>query len=53
MTLRMQIVWQVLEGAKDAGDNMVISACRTLITADRIGKFKNHPEAWSLVKDFA
>lgn len=37
MTPRMQIVWSVLEAAKDAGDTMVINACRRIITADRIG----------------
>lgn len=37
MSLRMQIVWQVLEAAKDAGDQAVIAACRRIITADRIG----------------
>lgn len=35
--LRMQITWNVLEAAKDAGDEMVIAACRRIIAANRIG----------------
>lgn len=34
---RMQITWQVLEAAKDAGDEMTIAACRRIIVADRLG----------------
>ena len=54
MTLRMQIVWNVLEAAKDNGDQMVIAACRRLIVADRIG-WKKHAKRidWELVKAFA
>jgi hypothetical protein len=37
MTPRMSITWQVLEAAKDAGDEFVIAACRRIICADRIG----------------
>ena len=37
MTPRMQIVWNVLEAAKDASDEFVIAACRRVINADRIG----------------
>jgi hypothetical protein len=33
----MQITWTVLEAAKDAGDVMVIAACRRIIRADAIG----------------
>jgi hypothetical protein len=44
-TPRMHIVWQVLEAAKDAGDEMVIAACRRLINADRIGWRKHHVRA--------
>ena len=36
MTPRMEITWTVLERAKDAGDAMVIAACRRIIAADRI-----------------
>jgi hypothetical protein len=54
MTLRMQIVWQTLEAAKDAGDGLVIDSCRRLITADRIGWRKHHePRDWQIVKTFA
>lgn len=41
VTPRMQIVWDVLEAAKDNGDDMVIAACRRLIVADRLG-WKKH-----------
>jgi len=34
---RMWITRAVLEAAKDAGDEMVIAACRRIITADRLG----------------
>jgi hypothetical protein len=37
MPPRMQITWSVLEAAKDAGDEMVVAACRRIIAADRIG----------------
>lgn len=37
MSIRMQIVREVLEAAKDAGDDFVIAACRRIINADRIG----------------
>lgn len=37
MNPRMQIVFEVLEAAKDAGDDFVIAACRRVITANRIG----------------
>ena len=36
MTPMMQIVWDVLEKAKDNNDVMVIAACRRLIVANRI-----------------
>jgi hypothetical protein len=47
----MQIVWDVLERAKDAGDETVIAACRRLIEADRIG-WKRHRNIvdWALVQ---
>jgi hypothetical protein len=35
------VTWQVLEAAKDAGDQMVIDACRRVILADRLG-WKKH-----------
>lgn len=38
---KMHIVWQVLEAAKDAGDQMVIAACRRCIEANRLG-WKKH-----------
>jgi hypothetical protein len=47
MAPRMQIVWQVLEAAKDAGDNFVIAACRRIIIADRIG-WRKHGNAADL-----
>ena len=54
MTPRMQIVWNVLEAAKDNGDQMVIAACRRLIVADRIGWKRHAAKAdWQIVKAFA
>lgn len=44
---RMQITWRVLEAAKDAGDAMVIAACRRVITADRLG-WRKHGNAADL-----
>ena len=54
MTPRMQITWQVLEAAKDAGDEMVVAACRRIIVADRIG-WRKHGNAadLALVKAFS
>lgn len=51
MTLRMQIVWDVLNAAKDCNDAFVINACRNLINADRIGKWSMSD--WEVVKAFA
>lgn len=54
MTPRMQIVWDVLEGAKDAKDELVIAACRRLIEANRRGWRKHASKAdWQLVSAFA
>jgi hypothetical protein len=44
---RMRITWTVLEAAKDAGDEMVIAACRRMIAADRIG-WRKHGNAADL-----
>lgn len=54
MPLRMRMVWEVLEAAKDAGDEFVIAACRRCIVADRLG-WKKHYDGHSLeiVKAFA
>ena len=54
MTPKMQIVWNVLEAAKDAGDQMVVSACRRLIVANRLG-WRKHANLndWNLVLAFA
>lgn len=50
MTPRMYIVWHVLEAAKDAGDAMVIAACRRLIVANRLGWRKHaDPADWQTV----
>lgn len=38
---RMSIVWEVLEAAKDAQDQVVIAACRRLIWANTLG-WKRH-----------
>ena len=51
---RMRITWAVLEAAKDAGDAMVIAACRRIIAADRIGWRKHgNPADLKLVYNFA
>ncbi len=53
MAPKMQIVWQVLEAAKDAGDEMVIAACRRLIVANRRGWSKHHAAAdYALIRSF-
>lgn len=44
MTPKIQIVRDVLERAKDAGDAMVIAACRRLINAYYLG-WKKHSRA--------
>ncbi len=51
---RMQIVWQVLEAAKDNNDPMVIAACRRLLMANILG-WRKHAKAadWKLVLEFA
>lgn len=50
----MQIVWDVLEAAKDAGDAQVIAACRRIIKADRIGWRKHgNPADLRIVIAFA
>ena len=51
---RMRITWAVLEAAKDAGDEMVIAACRRIITADRLGwRKQGNPADLKLVYSFA
>jgi hypothetical protein len=52
--LRMHLIWEVLEGAKDAGDAMVLAAARRLIRANRLG-WRTHaqPADYELVKSFA
>lgn len=54
MTPTMQIVWNVLEAAIDAGDQTVIAACRRLIVANRLG-WRKHADAADvkLVQEFA
>jgi hypothetical protein len=54
MPPRMRITWQVLEAAKDAGDEVVIAACRRIIAAERIGWRKHgDPADLELVYSFA
>jgi hypothetical protein len=51
---RMALIWQVLEGARDAGDKHVIDACVRLIDADRLGWRRHHrQEDWQVVKAFS
>lgn len=44
-SILMQITWDVLEAAQDAGDDEVIHACRKLIIANRLGKIRGHFKA--------
>ena len=54
MSPKMQIVWNVLEAAKDANDQTVIAACRRLIEANRMGWKKYHqPADYQMVLAFA
>jgi hypothetical protein len=54
MTPRMRIVWQVIRGALDCEDEIVVAACRRLIMADHVGWQKHHdPRDWQLVRAFA
>lgn len=51
-TPRMDNVWEVLGAAKDAGDQLAISACRRLIEADRRGWKRHHsPADYRMVLD--
>ena len=51
---RMRITWDVLEAAKDAGDEMVIATCRRIIVAHRLGWRKHgNPADLELVYSFA
>lgn len=54
MNPRTQITWNVLEAAKDAGDAVVVAACRRILTADRLG-WRKHGNAadYALVLAFA
>lgn len=52
MTYRMRTVWDVLTGAKDAGDEVVIAACRRCIRANRAG-MQFRLADWELISDFA
>jgi hypothetical protein len=54
VTPRKAITWQVLESAKDVGDEIVIAACRRVIAADRIG-WRTHgdPDDLRLILEFA
>jgi hypothetical protein len=50
----MRIVWDVLESAKNNGDELAIGACRRLINANRIG-WRKHADRrdYALVLAFA
>jgi hypothetical protein len=50
----MHLIWQVLEGAKDAGDTEVLAAARRLVGANMLGWGKHaQPADYELVKSFA
>jgi hypothetical protein len=50
----MRITWEVLEAARDVGDEVVIAACRRIIAANRLGwrKHGDRPDL-RLVLEFA
>jgi hypothetical protein len=48
---RMQVVWEVLESARETGDKSVVDACVRLIHADRRGGRKQADD-WRIVKEF-
>jgi hypothetical protein len=54
ITPRMQMVWEVLEAAKDVRDATVMAACRRLIVANRRG-WRKHARAAdiALIQEFA
>ncbi len=53
MKFRNQVIWTVLEAAKDNDDQTVIAAARRLIVAQRRGWREHHaPKDWSLVRAF-
>ncbi len=53
MSPRMQITWNVLEAAKDAGDAMLTAACHRIIEADRIGWMRHgNPADYRMVREF-
>jgi hypothetical protein len=50
----MRITWEVLEAARDVGDEVVIAACRRIIAANRLGWRKHGDRAdLRLVLEFA
>jgi hypothetical protein len=49
---RMQVVWEVLEVARESGDQSVINACVRLIDADRRG-WRKQSDDWRVVTAFA
>jgi hypothetical protein len=50
----MHLIWQVLEGAKDAGDTEVLAAARRLVRADMLGWRKHaQPADYEPVKSLA
>jgi hypothetical protein len=50
----MHLIWQVLEGAKDAGDAEVLAAARRLVRANMLGWGKHaQPADYEPVKAFA
>ena len=48
---RMTIVWQVLEMAKEVGDDLVIGICRRMTVANRMGRKINSAD-WQFIVDF-
>jgi len=49
---RMTITWEVLEAAKDAGDEMMIATCRRVIVANRLG-WRKHRTPGDLTRIYA
>lgn len=53
MTIKMERILEVLEAAKDAGDECLIAACRRLMLANIKGWKKHHnPADYLMVLDF-
>jgi hypothetical protein len=55
ISLKMMVVRDVLEAAKDAGDDLVVAACRRLSWANTLGRLGSDEARsdWAFVRAFA